>query len=188
MDEHSETAMDGQLFAEILADHVSFYRSNNGLTQDQVARGMQDLGHSEWSRPTVSEVERGRRSVSAAELAGLAIVLGESPTSLLDPTSVGDSPVRVQVGNRSLDPWLVHSWLRGFVRIRHVGLFIKGDELLFTIVLTPEGTAAMCLEGLAPEAAELLKELQDLELKHNEIRRRVRRKTGEERDAEEPGQ
>jgi len=43
-------------------------------------------GHEQWSRSTVSEVERVGRSVSVDELVSLAACLEVTPADLLDPT------------------------------------------------------------------------------------------------------
>lgn len=54
------------------------------LEQEHVAARMRDLGH-RWVKQTVSEVERGNRRVTAAELVSLAVVLGAPIADLLDP-------------------------------------------------------------------------------------------------------
>ena len=51
---------------QAIASRLRFAREMAGLTQGQVARS---LG---WHRPTVSEIEAGRRKVSAVEVAALA--------------------------------------------------------------------------------------------------------------------
>ena len=53
-----------------IASHLRLAREMAGLTQGQVAK---NLG---WHRPTVSEIEAGRRRVSAEELATLAELFG----------------------------------------------------------------------------------------------------------------
>ena len=66
-----------------IASNLRLAREMAGLTQGQVAK---NLG---WHRPTVSEVEAGRRRVSAEELSALAElygvdvgwVIGEDPPS-----------------------------------------------------------------------------------------------------------
>ncbi len=49
-----------------IASRLRMSREMAGLTQGQVAKSL------DWHRPTVSEIEAGRRRVSAEELAALA--------------------------------------------------------------------------------------------------------------------
>jgi len=49
------------------------------------------LGHP-WRQVTVSEIERGQRSVSVPELLGMALALGVNLTQLLDPRGPARDP------------------------------------------------------------------------------------------------
>ena len=53
-----------------IASRLRLSRQMAGLTQGQVAKGL------DWHRPTVSEIEAGRRRVSAEELTALAEMYG----------------------------------------------------------------------------------------------------------------
>ena len=53
-----------------IASRLRLSREMAGLTQSQVAKSL------DWHRPTVSEIEAGRRRVSAEELAALAEMYG----------------------------------------------------------------------------------------------------------------
>ncbi len=53
-----------------IASRLRLSREMAGLTQGQVAKSLN------WHRPTVSEIEAGRRRVSAEELAALAEMYG----------------------------------------------------------------------------------------------------------------
>ena len=53
-----------------IASRLRLSRGMAGLTQGQVAKSL------DWHRPTVSEIEAGRRRVSAEELAALAEMYG----------------------------------------------------------------------------------------------------------------
>ena len=53
-----------------IASRLRLSREMAGLTQGQVAKSL------DWHRPTVSEIEAGRRRVSAEELATLAEMYG----------------------------------------------------------------------------------------------------------------
>lgn len=59
-----------------------------GLKQEDLAARMRHLRH-DWSRATVSEVERSGRNVTVDELASLAIILGVAPGEPLDPEGLG---------------------------------------------------------------------------------------------------
>ena len=63
MNEHEERR-------KAIASRLRLSREMAGLTQGQVAKSL------EWHRPTVSEIEAGRRRVSAEELATLAEMYG----------------------------------------------------------------------------------------------------------------
>ena len=63
---------------QVIASRLRLGRELAGLTQGQVAkiRG--------WHRPTVSEIEAGRRRVSADELTGLAELYGVSVSWIVE--------------------------------------------------------------------------------------------------------
>ena len=63
MSEHEEKR-------KAIASRLRLSRGMAGLTQGQVAKSL------DWHRPTVSEIEAGRRRVSAEELATLAEMYG----------------------------------------------------------------------------------------------------------------
>jgi hypothetical protein len=65
----------------VLAGNIRAFRSLRWLSQDGLAGRMRFLGH-EWSRTTVSEVERQARKVSADELIALALVLNATLAEL----------------------------------------------------------------------------------------------------------
>jgi transcriptional regulator with XRE-family HTH domain len=66
---------------------------------------MRSLGH-EWSRQTVSDIERNVRNVTVDELLGLALVLGTPVSELLDPRGVLRAvPATVDAGDPDL-PYL----------------------------------------------------------------------------------
>ena len=80
-----------------IAARLRFAREMAGLTQGQVAemRG--------WHRPTVSEIEAGRRRVSADELPSLAELYGVSVSWLLDEEQASSSAsARARLAAREL--------------------------------------------------------------------------------------
>ena len=70
---------------QAIASRLRLARENAGLTQGQVAK---KVG---WHRPTLSEVEAGRRRVSADEVANLAHLYGVSINWLLGEEQEADS-------------------------------------------------------------------------------------------------
>lgn len=75
------------------------------LEQEHVAARMRDLGHN-WVQQTVSEVERGRRRVTATELISLTLVLGASIGDLFDPIGrqiAADAQGRVRLDIKDLE-------------------------------------------------------------------------------------
>ena len=73
--------------AEVLAANVRDYRQLRGLSQEQLAQKMTELGHP-WTAGIVGFVERGDRNVTVDELVGVAFCLGFHPGKLLDPAGV----------------------------------------------------------------------------------------------------
>jgi transcriptional regulator with XRE-family HTH domain len=76
---------EGSVFPrQVLAGNIRAQRGLQHLKQSDLAERMSRFGHA-WSRPTVSEVERGSRPVLVDELFGLAFALGVSVLGLLTP-------------------------------------------------------------------------------------------------------
>jgi transcriptional regulator with XRE-family HTH domain len=96
--------------SDVLAGNLRLYRMlHDGskqayvadrMEQDHVATRMRLLGHTTWSRVTVSEVERGLRNVTVPELVSLAVVLGATIEQLLDTRGpLSRSGSRLLLGN-----------------------------------------------------------------------------------------
>lgn len=81
---------------EVIASRLRLGREMAGLTQGQVAkiRG--------WHRPTVSEIEAGRRRVSADELASLAELYGVSVSWIVEEEENPLSNARATLAAREL--------------------------------------------------------------------------------------
>jgi len=77
------TAADDRTVKETVAGNVRAFRQLRSMDQADLARRMYSLSMS-WSRVTVSEVERGERNVTVAELLKLALALGTTIEQLLD--------------------------------------------------------------------------------------------------------
>ncbi len=92
----------------VLGDAVKRYREARGMSQQDIAGKMGELGFS-WSHNTASLSERGKRSVSVNEFVALAVVLRVNPGKLLVPLSdiaVGPDVV--------IEKDLAAPWLEGF--------------------------------------------------------------------------
>ncbi len=70
--------------AEVIGANIRAHRSMQGIDQKRLAADMNLIGHP-WHRATVSEVERGRRNVTVAELLALTVLLHVPVLWLLDP-------------------------------------------------------------------------------------------------------
>jgi transcriptional regulator with XRE-family HTH domain len=80
-----EQAPEGAAFVtDVLADNLRAFRLLRRMEQDGVAEQMNYLGQ-QWTRQTISDIERGRRNVSVEELVGFTLVLGATIEQLLDP-------------------------------------------------------------------------------------------------------
>ena len=84
---------------KVIASRLRLSREMAGLTQGQVAKSL------DWHRPTVSEIEAGRRRVSAEELTTLAEMYGVSIPWIVGEEG-GDSSLasdRVRLAARELN-------------------------------------------------------------------------------------
>lgn len=104
----------------MIADRVRDLRRRAGLSQDDLAERMSDLGLP-WKRTTVVNLETratgsrgqgaGRDTVTAGELLALARVLDVPPVWLLaDPAGDLDVPITRDL---SADPWSALLWMVG---------------------------------------------------------------------------
>ncbi len=80
-----------------IASRLKLAREMAGLTQGQVA---QSLG---WHRPTVSEIEAGRRRVQAEELATLAELYGVNVPWIMGEGRSNEISDRAMLAARELD-------------------------------------------------------------------------------------
>jgi transcriptional regulator with XRE-family HTH domain len=68
----------------LVGGHVRRLRTEQGLTQEDVAEGMVERGFG-WTRVTVAEIEGGKRRITIDEWLGLALVFAVPAISLLIP-------------------------------------------------------------------------------------------------------
>ena len=120
--------------SEVLAQNVRLIRRVLDLSQGDLAERMASLGH-RWVRQTVGEVERSGRVVSIDEQLGLAMALGTSLITLLDPSAIRgqDEPAPTDVGLRTvlmddLWPLLVGSRVGRLVPYNETFGTVKWDE------------------------------------------------------------
>jgi hypothetical protein len=72
-------------YGDVLAANIRAARSRARLPQELVAARMRALGFREWRYQTTGAVERGKRRVTAEEIAALAWVLQTSVKALMVP-------------------------------------------------------------------------------------------------------
>lgn len=70
-------------YTDKITANIRAQRAYKAIKQDEVVEGMHALGYTYWHRQTVGQVEHGKRHLLAAELFGLAQVLGTSVNRLL---------------------------------------------------------------------------------------------------------
>jgi hypothetical protein len=79
-------------YDDVIARNIAAAIARRGLSQEDVAERMRNLGYSAWIRQTVSSITRGKRRLVTSELLGLSIALEVWIMSLLLP-SVDDPPL-----------------------------------------------------------------------------------------------
>ena len=123
-----------RLPSQVLAQNVRLIRRVLDLSQGDLAERMASLGH-HWVRQTVGEVERSGRVVSIDEQLGLAMALGTSLITLLDPSAIRgqDESAPTDIGLRTvlmddLWPLLVGSWVGRLMPYNETFGTVKWDE------------------------------------------------------------
>lgn len=85
---------------QIIAERIKLAREQAGLSQGKLAKILK------YHRPTISEIEAGRRNVTADELSELADILKVSVTWLSaaknDPSDSGQYSSKIQLAAREL--------------------------------------------------------------------------------------
>jgi transcriptional regulator with XRE-family HTH domain len=96
---------------EVLAENIRGCRLLRRLNQEDLAERMRALGHEQWVRATVSEVERYGRNVTVDELFALALALNATPGTLLEPTGVdGSQKADLDVGSATFPCFFFAGW------------------------------------------------------------------------------
>ena len=73
---------------DVVRRRVAALRRKKGKSQADLAEDMNRLGFPNWSRFSVSTLERGERRISIDELVAIAMALGEPINALLDPVGL----------------------------------------------------------------------------------------------------
>ncbi len=87
----------GRLLCDVLRANVRALRDARGLSQQDLADRMVELGHS-WHQTTAGRIERGLRGVSAEEAGGLAAALETTVVGLLDPLATEEPDYFIDLG------------------------------------------------------------------------------------------
>jgi transcriptional regulator with XRE-family HTH domain len=108
--------------SEALAKNIRAARGLRGMKQEDLATLMKQLGHSAWTRTTVSEVEavgevQRRRRVTVDELFGLALALGRSIPELLENSDREALDCGLGEDQKLMDPVTTNLWTRGRRRL-----------------------------------------------------------------------
>ena len=72
---------------EVVGRRILKLRTEEGWSQDEVARRMRENGFKDWTRSVVAAIENGGRRVGLGELVGLSIVFWEPLAALVGPAS-----------------------------------------------------------------------------------------------------
>ncbi len=80
-------------YGDLIARNIRAAIGRRGLTHEDLAERMRQLGYSSWIRQTVSNTIRGKRRLVAEELLGISVAANVSIVSLLLPSA--DDPAAV---------------------------------------------------------------------------------------------
>ena len=100
-------------YAEVLARNIRAARTRKRLGQTTVVERMRALGFTSWHRPTLGNVERGERRVTAEEIFGLSEALETSIGALMTPVE---------------DDKVVEFPSDAAVTVEHVRLSVRGQN------------------------------------------------------------
>jgi hypothetical protein len=120
---HVPPAPGARYLSSVVVANLRTARRLRDQSQDGVALRMRQLGHENWSRATVSELEREGRSLSLDEVFSLAIVLERPLADLFDPTGLegrNNEPIDYG-GGATLPAKIVRAWTRGQVQLSFPG-------------------------------------------------------------------
>jgi transcriptional regulator with XRE-family HTH domain len=88
-------------YGDVIARNIRAAISRRGLSQEDLAERMRQLGYSSWIRQTVSNTIRGKRKLVAEELLGISVAAEVSIISLLLP-SADDPPAVTLPGGHTV--------------------------------------------------------------------------------------
>ncbi|MER5470841.1 helix-turn-helix domain-containing protein [Streptomyces sp. NPDC002685] len=118
---------------EVIGLQISRLRKSAAMSQAQLAESLAPRLEKPWSRQAVNMAERGKRSLSAAELAALALALGTDLVTLFTPWPGDTETVELQSGSIPVGEY------QTLIRREEQP---AGKELLQAIALVNESLAA----------------------------------------------
>lgn len=130
----------------VIGTNLRVLRNQQAITQSDLAGWMNELGFTTWRQSTVGDIEAYERQVTADELVGLSIALGEPIQTLIDPLATKSRSVEsLSFGGRFKIPTgKVQLWLNGIERLRleHEETPTTDDEeVIETAATETRGTA-----------------------------------------------
>ena len=98
---------------QAIAERVAAIRRYRGMTQEELAESMRDLGV-RWQRVVIAKLESGRRSfLTVDELLALCLILEISPTDLLVPRDLDDDQPYLVTPRATARAANAREWIRG---------------------------------------------------------------------------
>lgn len=95
----------------VIARQVRRYRKQRGMSADQLANAVNDLGGMPYSRAQVTNLEAGRRdTITVGEVFAFAKVFDCPPALLLAPLDEDSVPLLPGV---EAEPWAAYKWVTG---------------------------------------------------------------------------
>ncbi|WP_119581064.1 helix-turn-helix transcriptional regulator [Streptomyces europaeiscabiei] len=131
----------------VIAKRVREVRDRRGLTAEQLAERLVNLGVS-WQRSTVAKLENGKReNVTVTEWLALAAALNVAPVHLLIPPDVGEGDTYQVTPETQVSATAARDWIRGRhplpgARRREFAAEAPDDEWVSFDVTTPDGARA----------------------------------------------
>jgi transcriptional regulator with XRE-family HTH domain len=137
---------------EVVGRRVRDIRDGQGMTQEQLGRGIGELLGKPWPRQTVSAAEAGRRAFTAVELVAIARALGVYVGHLFTPALDG-SPVSIELGpGVQLDSQQVMEVMFEQMDVRAargaLQMLIQSAQSLSTLASGIQGNAQFLLDHL----------------------------------------
>jgi transcriptional regulator with XRE-family HTH domain len=102
--------MAAMAYNDLIVANIRAAIGRRGLTHEDLAERMRQLGYSSWIRQTVSNTIRGKRKLIAEELLGISIAVDVSIVSLM--LASADDPAAVTIPSGEVVG--IERWMAGF--------------------------------------------------------------------------